>query len=73
MTVFYLNYVLTRCVKRNNIVEYGPRRGKTCLRGFANNKGANQPALPRRLISAFVFRVLKSIISKHATSEIEIF
>ena len=23
---------------------YGPRREKTCLRGFANNKGADQPA-----------------------------
>ena len=33
---------------------YGPRREKTCLRGFANNKGADQPAHPRRLISAFV-------------------
>ena len=37
----------------------GQRREKTCLRGFANNKGANQPAHPRRLISAFVIRLLE--------------
>ena len=30
----------------------GPRREKTCLRGFANNTGADQPSHPRRLISA---------------------
>ena len=36
---------------------------RTCLQGFENNKGAEQPAHPRSLISAFVFRVLESIIS----------
>ena len=30
---------------------------------YANNKGADQPALPRSLISAFVVRSLDSIIS----------
>ena len=30
----------------------GPQCEKTCLRRFANNKGADQPAHPRRLISA---------------------
>ena len=35
----------------------GPRREKTCLRGFSNNTGADQPAHPRSLISAFVIRV----------------
>ena len=51
----------------------GPRREKTCLRGVANNTGADQPAHPRSLISAFVIRVLKSTISKLATSEISVF
>ena len=51
----------------------GPRREKTCLRGFANNKGADQPAHPRRLISAFVIRFLESNISKLAPSKISIF
>ena len=51
----------------------GPRREKTCLRGFANNKGADQPALPRSLISTFVIRLLKSTIPRLATSEISMF
>ena len=45
----------------------GPRRKKTCLRGFAKNTGADQPAHPRSLISAFVIRFLESIIGKLAT------
>ena len=32
---------------------YGPQREKTCLRGFANNKGTDQPVHPHSLISAF--------------------
>ena len=51
----------------------GPRRKKTCLRGFANNTGADQPAHPRSLISAFVIHVLESIICKLDTGEISIF
>ena len=51
----------------------GPRREKTCLRGFANNTGADQPVHPRSLISAFVIRLLESIVSRHATSEISNF
>ena len=34
-----------------------------CLMLYANNKGADQPAHPRSLISAFVVRCLDSIIS----------
>ena len=52
---------------------FGPRREKTCLRGFANNIGADQPAHPRSLISAFVIRFLESIICTLATDEISIF
>ena len=51
----------------------GPQRYKTCLPGFANNTGADQPAHPRNLISAFVIRFLDSAISKLAKSEISIF
>ena len=50
-----------------------PRREKTCLWGFANSKGADQPAHPRRLISAFNIRLFESVLSKLATSEISIF
>ena len=49
---------------------FGPRREKTCLRGFANNTGVDQPAHPRSLISAFVIRFLESFICKLATGEI---
>ena len=40
---------------------------------FANNKGADQPVHPLSLISTFVIRLLESIISKLATSEISLF
>ena len=39
----------------------------------ANNKGADQPAHPCSLVSAFVIRLLESTISKSPTSEISIF
>ena len=42
------------------------------LRGVANNEGADQPAHPRRLISAFVIRFLESMTSKLAIGEISI-
>ena len=51
----------------------GPHREKTCLRRFANNTGADQPAHPRSLISAFVIRLLESSISKLATSKFSSF
>ena len=41
--------------------------------GVANNKGAEQPAHPHSRISAFVIRLLESIISRYATREILIF
>ena len=50
----------------------GPRREKACLRGFSNNTGADQPAHPRSLISAFVIRILDSIIGKLDAGEITI-
>ena len=50
----------------------GPRREKTCLRGFANNKGADQPAHPRSLISAFAIRFLERNMCTLATGEISI-
>ena len=60
-------------LRNNGRFTYGPRREKTCLRGFANNTGADQPARPRSLISAFVFRFVESIKCKFATGEISIF
>ena len=46
---------------------------KTCLKGFENNKGPDQPAHSRSRISSFVIHLLESIISKLVTSEISIF
>ena len=37
---------------------------------YVNNKGADQPAHPRSLISAFVVRCLDSIIPRVSISEI---
>ena len=51
----------------------GPQREKTCLRWFANNKGADQPAHPRSLISAFVIRYLESTVVKLASCKIPFF
>ena len=56
----------------------GPRREKTCLLRVANNKGADQPAHMRSLISgslisAFVIRLVVRIISRLASSEMSTF
>ena len=40
-----------------------------CLRVFVNNKAADQPAHTRSLISAFVIRLWKNILSGHASSD----
>ena len=70
------NYVHVRQLYKSiNIrfyCSYGPHREKTCLRWFANNKGADQPAHLRRLISAFVVCVLENI-PKLATSKFSFF
>ena len=47
-----------------------PGHEKMCLMLYANNKGADQPAHPRSLISAFVVRCLDNIISLDAIAEI---
>ena len=47
-----------------------PGREKTCLMSYANNKGADQPAHPRSLISAFIVRCLDSVMSLVSVTEI---
>ena len=47
-----------------------PDHEKTCLMSYANNKGADQPAHPLSLISAFVVSCLDSIISLDSIAEI---
>ena len=46
-----------------NLKTIKPGHEKTCLMSYANNKGAEQPAHPRSLISAFVVRCLDSVMS----------
>ena len=41
--------------------------------GFAKNRGADQPAHPLSLISAFVIRLLENTIPKLAINKISIF
>ena len=52
------------------VLYYEPGHEKMCLMSYANNKGADQPAHPRSLISAFVVRCLYSIISLDSIAEI---
>ena len=44
------------------VAKFGPGHAKTCLMPYANNKGVDQPAHPRSLISSFVVRCLDSMI-----------
>ena len=44
-----------------------------CLMPYANNKGADQPAHPRSLISTFVVRCLDSMICIFAISKVSRF
>ena len=55
--------------RRNNNHSPGPVE-KTCLMSYANNKGTDQPAHPRSLISAFVVRCLDSVMSLVSVTEI---
>ena len=59
-------------IKANNNTKWASSR-ENLSRGFANNTGADQPAHPRSLISAFVICFEESTICRHATDEISIF
>ena len=52
---------------------YRPYRKKTCLWGYVNKKGADQPAHPDSLISAFVILLFASTVSSLITNEISLF
>ena len=47
-----------------------PGHEKTCLMSYANNKGADQPAHSRSLISAFIVRSLDSVICTVSVTKI---
>ena len=79
-TLIINNFILgsrKRYIKHFSITEieifsitYGPGHAKTCLMSYANNKGADQPAHPRSLISTFVVRYLDSMICILAISNV---
>ena len=77
----HLQVIKKPCIKINNsLVVYTnfatlfrPLPETASLRWFANNKGADQPAHQRSLISAFIIRFLESITSRLAAGVISIF
>ena len=58
------------CKIKTKQITTEPGHEKMCLMSYANNKGADQPAHPRSLISAFVVSCLDSIISLAFIAEI---
>ena len=65
--------VYTACPIWAYTLLYGPRHAKMCLMPDANNKGADQPAHPRSLISTFVVRCLDSMICMPVISKVSRF
>ena len=56
------NVIIAASVYFSDPLKFGPGHAKTCLMPYANNKGTDQPAHPRSLISTFVVRCLDSMI-----------
>ena len=56
-----------------NLFTYGPGHAKTCLKPYANNKGADQTAHSSSLISTFVVRFIDSMICILAISKVSRF
>ena len=59
-----------KCAKPCPLTLYELGHEKMCLMSYANNKGADQPAHPRSLISAFVVRCLDSVMSVVSVTKI---
>ena len=72
LNLFYKCIFLSECTALS-LGSIWPRRDKACLREFANNTDADQPAHLHSLISAFVIRFLERIISKLATIKFSYF
>ena len=73
---FYLVYeldIIAKSEDRFSCDDAGPGHKKTCLRGFAVNKGTDQPVHTDRLSRAFIVRFLECIIFKLTSSGILIF
>ena len=70
---FIMSQLIYYSQLRHAASSYGPGHAKTCLMAYANNKGADQPAHPRSLISTFVVRCLDSMICILALSKVSRF
>ena len=65
---FVAHYICDRTSIQGLVIyetSFESRHENMCLISYANNKGTDQPAHPRSLISAFVVRCLDSIISRN--------
>ena len=62
LAVVYINICAIKGLPCILPFSYEPGHEKMCLMPYANNKGADQPAHPRSLISAFVVRCLDSVM-----------
>ena len=54
----------------NEYPQHISRAMRKCVMSYASNKGTDQPAHPRSLISAFIVHCLDSIISLDSIAEI---
>ena len=72
ITVWHQEACLIEILQMSTHIIWASTRENLSL-GVANNKGPDQPAHPRRLISTLVIPILESLISKLATCEISIF
>ena len=64
-----MDYYIRSCIADIEDI-HEPGHEKMCLMSYANNKGTDQPAHPRSLISTFVLHCLDSIISLVSVAEI---
>ena len=70
---FFHSYNLNETKNINIQFLSGPDHAKMCLMAYANNKGADQPAHPRSLISTFIVRCLDSMTCILAISKVSRF
>ena len=63
-------YVIKLTITKDVFILNESGHEKICLMSYVNNKGADQPAHPRSLISTFVVRCLDSIISLDSIAKI---
>ena len=75
--LFFWTYIDVCTIKSHELTHYGDMKRASSRENLSSEvceqQGADQPAHPRSLISAFVIRCLESTISKLTTSEFSTF